>query len=155
MQGRSIAENIAISQELLKDLNRKVRGGNIVLKLDMEKAYDRLDWYFLKQVLFKFGFCSSWITLVEKCWANAWFSVLVDGEASGFFKSLRGMRGLASLRALKSFLDGYQQGMGQKVNLQKSSFLHSPKLGEARVRAIEAILEIARASRVFMYLGVH
>ncbi|XP_058092431.1 uncharacterized protein LOC131238853 [Magnolia sinica] len=48
--GRVIAENIALSQELFKELNWKFQGGNIVLKLDMDKAYDRVNWDFLKQV---------------------------------------------------------------------------------------------------------
>ncbi|XP_058111992.1 uncharacterized protein LOC131255311 [Magnolia sinica] len=43
VQGRSMVESIALAQEMARELNRKVRGGNIVLKLDMEKAYDRLD----------------------------------------------------------------------------------------------------------------
>ncbi|XP_058070907.1 uncharacterized protein LOC131219939 [Magnolia sinica] len=43
IQGRSLAGNIALSQELVNEIDRKVRGGNIILKLDMEKAYDRLD----------------------------------------------------------------------------------------------------------------
>ncbi|XP_058068213.1 uncharacterized protein LOC131217319 [Magnolia sinica] len=50
IQGRSISENIALAQELFKELNKKSRGGNIVLKLDMEKAYDREEWSFLKQI---------------------------------------------------------------------------------------------------------
>ncbi|XP_058080693.1 uncharacterized protein LOC131228861 [Magnolia sinica] len=56
VQGRSITENIALSQELLREMNRKVRGRNIILKLNMEKAYDRVDWLFLKRVLKRFGF---------------------------------------------------------------------------------------------------
>ncbi|XP_058106938.1 uncharacterized protein LOC131250672 [Magnolia sinica] len=43
VQGRAISESIALSQELLRELNRKVKGGNIAIKLDMEKAYDRVD----------------------------------------------------------------------------------------------------------------
>ncbi|XP_058075550.1 uncharacterized protein LOC131223972 [Magnolia sinica] len=48
VRGRSIAENIALGQEVFKDIDRKVRGGNIVLKLDMEKTYDKVEWNFLK-----------------------------------------------------------------------------------------------------------
>ncbi|XP_058111568.1 uncharacterized protein LOC131254885 [Magnolia sinica] len=86
-----MTENIAFAQEVLRDLNRKVRGGNIVLKLDLEKAYDMVDWEFLKQVLRKFSFYYRWITLMERCWGNSWFSILIIAEVVGFFKSSRGL----------------------------------------------------------------
>ncbi|XP_058111135.1 uncharacterized protein LOC131254148 [Magnolia sinica] len=40
----------------------------------------------------RFGFDVRWISLVEKCWANNWFSVLINGESVGFFKSYHGLR---------------------------------------------------------------
>ncbi|XP_058111306.1 uncharacterized protein LOC131254334 [Magnolia sinica] len=92
VQGCSISKNLALSQELLRDLNRRVRGGNILVKLNIEKAYNRVEWPFLKRVLKLFGFSVSWIKLVECCWNNCWFSVLVNGEAGGFFKSTRGLQ---------------------------------------------------------------
>ncbi|XP_058080615.1 uncharacterized protein LOC131228766 [Magnolia sinica] len=67
VKGRSIAENCAFMQEIFRHIDKKVRGGNILIKLDMEKAYDKLDWEFLKAVLRRFSFCGTWIQLVEKC----------------------------------------------------------------------------------------
>lgn len=46
-KGRSIVENVGLAPEMLHDLSWKVRGGNIVIKLDMAKAYDRLSLEFL------------------------------------------------------------------------------------------------------------
>lgn len=51
MKGRNIIDNITLAQELVLDIDRKVRGGNIMLKLDMAKAYDSLEWPFLLTVL--------------------------------------------------------------------------------------------------------
>lgn len=42
MKGRSIAENVLLAQELIRDINRKNDFHNIVVKLDMAKAYDRV-----------------------------------------------------------------------------------------------------------------
>lgn len=66
VKGRHITENIALAQELTYELARKTRGHNIILKLDMAKAYDRLEWDFLFAILEKFGFCKNFIDLVGK-----------------------------------------------------------------------------------------
>ncbi|XP_058103440.1 uncharacterized protein LOC131247011 [Magnolia sinica] len=91
IQGKSITESCVLAQEMFKDINRWVRGGNIFIKLDKEKAYDRLDWGFLLAVLRRLGFGEKWITMVKKCWSNSLFSVLLNGEACGFFRSSKGL----------------------------------------------------------------
>lgn len=51
IQGRSIFDNIFIAQELVQRLNKKVRGGNVIMKIDMAKAYDRVNWCYLLVIL--------------------------------------------------------------------------------------------------------
>ncbi|XP_058099900.1 uncharacterized protein LOC131244283 [Magnolia sinica] len=92
IQGRSIVEHIALAHEMIRDINRKVRGGNLILKLNLEKAYNRVNWDYLKQVLLKFSFNQRWVQLMESCWGNNWFSILINGEPAGFFKSNKGLR---------------------------------------------------------------
>ncbi|KAL9662278.1 hypothetical protein QQ045_027111 [Rhodiola kirilowii] len=57
VEGRSIHESIGLAHDIVKDINNKVYGGNVVIKLDMSKAYDRLSWNFLLKMLRAFGFC--------------------------------------------------------------------------------------------------
>ncbi|XP_058080703.1 uncharacterized protein LOC131228872 [Magnolia sinica] len=73
VQGRSITENITMTLEGMRNINRKIRGRNIILKLDLEKAYDKVDWNVLKQVLqlAHFGFSERWISIMEACWGNS------------------------------------------------------------------------------------
>ncbi|XP_035545050.1 uncharacterized protein LOC109016147 [Juglans regia] len=90
--GRSIFENISLTQEMVHSINKKIHGGNVVLKLDMAKAYDRVDWDFLLGVLFAFGFSNSFCSLIRECISTPWYSILMNGTTKGFFKGGRGLR---------------------------------------------------------------
>ncbi|XP_027184132.1 uncharacterized protein LOC113782440 [Coffea eugenioides] len=92
VKGRQIFDNFLLAQELVSDIHRKNREGNVVLKLDMAKAYDRVSWPFLLQVLRRFGFGEVWIDMIWRLISNVWFSVIVNGAPQGFFKSSRGLR---------------------------------------------------------------
>ncbi|XP_035546552.1 uncharacterized protein LOC118348611 [Juglans regia] len=62
--GRSIFENITLAQEMVQSLHKKFVGGNVLIKLNMAKVYDR----------------------------SQWFSVMMNGTLKGFFQSARGLR---------------------------------------------------------------
>lgn len=64
----------------------------MAIKIDMEKAYDRVRWDFLKETLQVFGFPDSWITLIMFCLESSLMSVLWNGEQSEFFSPGRGLR---------------------------------------------------------------
>ncbi|KAL6543520.1 hypothetical protein OROHE_010142 [Orobanche hederae] len=63
-----------------------------MIKLDMEKAYDTINWNFIFQVMTGFGFSNVWINYIKACISNCWFTILVNGESVGFFQSKRGIR---------------------------------------------------------------
>ncbi|KAL9672134.1 hypothetical protein QQ045_028382 [Rhodiola kirilowii] len=48
IEGRSIIECIGLAHDIVRDINHKTFGGNVMVKLDMSKAYDRLTWRFLE-----------------------------------------------------------------------------------------------------------
>lgn len=60
-KGRLIFDNILSAQELVKSINNKVRGGNVILKVDVNKAYDTLSWMGLSRIMRKMGFDEVWI----------------------------------------------------------------------------------------------
>ncbi|KAK9208708.1 hypothetical protein WN944_001068 [Citrus x changshan-huyou] len=80
---RVLHDNVLLVQELVHDINRRTRGGNVVLKLDMAKAYDRMSWSFILQMLRCFGFFDRWISLIKRAIYGPWFSILVNGVNHG------------------------------------------------------------------------
>lgn len=59
----SILDNIMIAIEVVHHMKvgKRVRDKNVALKLDISKAYDRMDWIYLKEVMLKMGFDSKWV----------------------------------------------------------------------------------------------
>ncbi|XP_042964506.1 uncharacterized protein LOC122298703 [Carya illinoinensis] len=90
--GRSIFDNMALAQELVQGLSRKVRGGNVMLKLDMAKAYDRVNWKFLLEILRRLGFSEKWRNLVFNTISSPFYSIMLNGCSKGFFQASRGVR---------------------------------------------------------------
>ena len=91
--GRSIHDNILITSEIMHKF-RKVKGKTawVALKLDMKKAYDRLEWDFIKNCLHQYGFHNRFINLIMECITTVSYSLLVNGESVGMIKPTRGIR---------------------------------------------------------------
>ena len=58
-----------------------------LLKLDLSKAYDRMDWMFLNKVLGVFGFNKKIRKIISQLISTPTFMVMVNGSPSNFFKS--------------------------------------------------------------------
>ncbi|CAL8120220.1 unnamed protein product [Prunus armeniaca] len=91
---RLITDNIIAAFESIHAIQR--RGGSalkkMVLKLDMSKAYDIVEWNFLSCMMRKLGFNNRWVDLIMDCISTISFSVKVRGAAMGFITSSKGLR---------------------------------------------------------------
>ena len=91
---RLITDNMLIAFESLHHMKTTCTGktGFMALKLDMSKAYDRVEWIFLEKILLRMGFREDWVALIMECITTVSYSILVNGEPKGLIKPTRGLR---------------------------------------------------------------
>jgi hypothetical protein len=66
--------------------------GFMAMKMDMEKAYDRMEWSLILKILQKLAFWEKWISLVQECISSSSFSVLINGSPTNVFSPSKGLR---------------------------------------------------------------
>ena len=80
VKSRSISENIILAQEIIYGMKLPKEGSNVVIKLDMVKAYDRVSWAYICIVLRKMGFSEVFIDRIWRIMSNNWYSVVINGK---------------------------------------------------------------------------
>ena len=91
IQGRHIMDAVLIANEAV-DSRQKQKKTGILCKLDMEKAYDHVNWEYLLTTMERLGFGRKWIQWIRHCITTVRFSVLMNGSSVGFFSVERGLR---------------------------------------------------------------
>ena len=94
MSNRLISDNILVAFETFHYMRNHNKGkiGFMALKLDMSKAYDRVEWSFMEKVLVKMGFQDSWVKLMMVCITMASYLVLIKGDPHGHITPSKGLR---------------------------------------------------------------
>ncbi|XP_010445339.1 PREDICTED: uncharacterized protein LOC104727990 [Camelina sativa] len=92
--GRAITDNVLITHEALHYLKQSMAQERVYLavKTDMSKAYERLEWSFIEEVLTRMGFHPHWTNIFMQCITSVSYSYLLNGQAKGMVKPSRGIR---------------------------------------------------------------
>ena len=91
--GRKGIDNVLIAQELFYAMDgKKGKGGYMVIKIDLEKANDRLEWCFIHKVLQAYHFPQNIVKVIMSCVSSTKISILFNGGALESFKPSRGIR---------------------------------------------------------------
>ncbi|GJV70936.1 hypothetical protein Tco_1490931 [Tanacetum coccineum] len=90
--GQNISDNIFLTQELIHNYHLDRGTPRCAFKVDIQKAYDTVDWGFLKEVLIGFGFHARMVHWIMECVTTTSFSISINGNLHGYFKGKRGLR---------------------------------------------------------------
>ncbi|GJV93567.1 protein LAZ1 [Tanacetum coccineum] len=90
--GRRISNNILLTHELMNNYHRDRGPPRCAFKVDIQKAYDTVDWRFLENILTYFGFPTLMVKWIIACVMSASFSLNVNGDIHGYFQGKRGLR---------------------------------------------------------------
>lgn len=87
-------DNILLTHELLHSIQRKrsEKLEKMVVKLDMSKVYDKIEWKYLQAFLIRLGFHDQWVSLVMPCLTSITYSVLINGKSGTTIVPTQGLR---------------------------------------------------------------
>ncbi|XP_074291134.1 uncharacterized protein LOC141617901 [Silene latifolia] len=92
VKGRDIVENILICQDLVKLYNRNAVSPRVIMKIDLQKAYDSIEWSFVSNMLSSLNFTPIFTKLILECVTTPSYTLALNGENFGFFHGKRSLR---------------------------------------------------------------
>lgn len=95
--GRHLVDNILMATELIKGYGRKHISPRCVLKVDLKKAYDSLEWSFLEEL----GFPAMFVRWVLACISTVSYTIMVNGSPTVPFRAKKGLRQGAKIQVVR------------------------------------------------------
>ena len=91
--GCLISDNTILAYEMTHYMKRKRKGKDVhmALKLDMSKAYNRVEWPFLEGILKRMGFNETFVQLIMKCFTTVSYRFRVNGDLTEVVQPGRGL----------------------------------------------------------------
>ncbi|XP_056687909.1 uncharacterized protein [Spinacia oleracea] len=152
--GRNIADNILLATELVKCYSKKHISPRCMIKVDLKKAYDSLEWPFLKSMMQELGFPDLFIKWVMQCLSTASYSILVNGFPTIPIPAKKGLRqDVPSVNSLFGAFLKFSGASSLSANLHNSEVYTAGIPADVEKQIVDAI-GIQKGSFPFRYLGV-
>ena len=92
--GRLITDNVLVAYESFHAIKKKTNGSNgyCAVKLDMHKAYDRVKWGFLRNMMMRMGFQEEWVEMIMECVSSVSYKIRFNVTETDEFVPTRGLR---------------------------------------------------------------
>ncbi|GKC10914.1 putative RNA-directed DNA polymerase, eukaryota, reverse transcriptase zinc-binding domain protein, partial [Tanacetum coccineum] len=90
--GRRISDNILLTHELMRNYHRRSGSPRCAFKVDIQNAYDIVDWNFLWAILFGFNFNHRMVEWIMVCVSSTSYSICVNGNMHDLFRGKHGLR---------------------------------------------------------------
>ncbi|VFQ79087.1 unnamed protein product [Cuscuta campestris] len=123
-KGMGVDEQILLVEEMVHKIDAKIRGGNVIIKLDMAKAFDNMEWHYILGVLDKLGFSDHNQKLLLANLRSTFISVMVNGSPQGFFTMKRGVKQGDPLSPLLFIIAGEGLSRMLKQNMASSKIVN-------------------------------
>lgn len=138
LNGRQIHEAIGVAQEVLHSVKLKNKKGGVI-KIDLSKAYDRINWIYLRMLLTHLGFKVDFIRWIMGCITDVSYAILINGAATSFFKGQRGLRQGCPLSPLLFLL--VAEGLSQLIHKSRR---------EGKITGLEAAVNLFISHLLFV-----
>lgn len=164
--GRTMTDSVITCHELMHHINRKKGSLHLmVVKIDLAKAYDKVEWAVLTKILQLHGFPLPFIALIMECISTASFLVLINGSPFGLFHSSRGLRqgDPLSPALFVLFIDLLSQMLlraeavgdihGVKIGRHCPTISHLLFIDDATIFCRASVVEATRLAALFRQFG--
>ncbi|XP_074266664.1 uncharacterized protein LOC141589943 [Silene latifolia] len=92
LKNRDIVDNILICQDLVRLYKRRTCSPRVMMKIDLRKAYDSIEWAFVEDMLYALQFPRRMIGWIMQCVSTPSYTLSLNGNQFGYFKGKRGLR---------------------------------------------------------------
>ncbi|XP_019257656.1 PREDICTED: uncharacterized protein LOC109235863 [Nicotiana attenuata] len=153
---KAVLEFFETSQihELVKGYGRRGVSPRCMMKLDMQKAYDSIEWGFMEQVMNAMAFPEQFVKWIMCCMQSVNYSILINGSLTQPFEARKRLRGdIGSIKMLYNCFMEFSKASGLEINKQKSSIYFGGVPQDMQEDILE-FLGIQRGELPVRYLGV-